>query len=106
MPGHPTTSTSLDCLVVGEQVLARLRGEIDISNGDAFRARLDQAAAAGHDLILDLADLTFLDTTGAGIIADTADRLRALGRTLAVVNPRPIVRRLLVLLQLDQLILD
>lgn len=44
----------------------RLRGELDLAAADAVRESVDRARAAQADpvVVLDLADVTFLDSTG------------------------------------------
>jgi anti-sigma B factor antagonist len=39
-------------------------GEIDMSNADKFRAALDQAAAQGSRLVVDLTGVEYLDSAG------------------------------------------
>lgn len=46
-----------------------LRGEVDMAVIAAFTALLDQAIVASPHLVLDMADVTFLDSSGLRVIA-------------------------------------
>jgi len=71
-----------------------LTGEIDVSSVDLL-ARGLAAVPATDSLVIDLAGVTFLDSTGLAALVVAHRRAAAAGRTLAVVNARGIVRRVL-----------
>jgi anti-sigma B factor antagonist len=80
----------------GSQVVIRLVGELDVSTAPLLRATL--AAAVGDqpvDVILDLADLRSLDSTGLSLFATTSKRAQTSGRKLVLLNPQSSTRRLL-----------
>jgi anti-anti-sigma factor len=52
--------------------------------------------------VLDLAGLEFLDVTGLGALLEARRKLAAVGATLTLRRPRPMVVRMLTLLELDQ----
>lgn len=58
---------------------------------------------AGHDLVIDVSELTFIDAAGLRTLAKAADRMRRDGRRLRLDRPNRHVRRLLLLLGLDHL---
>jgi anti-sigma B factor antagonist len=63
-------------------------GELDIATVDALRQRLIAAVVRPGDTVLDLSDVTFIDSTGLGAVI-VADRLaRERGGRLAVIAPR------------------
>jgi anti-anti-sigma factor len=88
---------------VDSTLVARLRGEIDLSNVEDLRARL--VAAVSHDsesLVLDLTETTYLDSTGVRLLFELADRLQDRRQQLRlVVTDAALVRRVLVLTQLE-----
>ena len=46
-------------------VRVRPRGEIDLATVDSIRRHIDQCVAAGNErVVLDLRDVTFMDSTG------------------------------------------
>jgi anti-anti-sigma factor len=54
------------------------------------------------DVVLDLAELTFMDVSGLRTILDAAREARRNGRSLVIENPMPHIIRLLELTAIDQ----
>ena len=73
-------------------------GEIDAGNVDSLSARLQQALLTGaHEIDLDLAAVSFLDTAALDALRAAGESLEAVGGHLCIRNPTPPVRRLLSL---------
>ncbi len=72
----------------GRVVIARLSGELDLSNtaniGGALTESFPNVALA---LILDLTDVEYLDSAGIHLLYELRERLRARGQTLRLVIP-------------------
>ncbi|MGK5556325.1 STAS domain-containing protein [Actinomadura kijaniata] len=80
----------------GERTLVSLRGELDLANADDLRKRLRAARAAhGDHVVLDLADLEFMDSQGLSVLVNCYKAVTAAGGSLTLAGPRPIVRRTL-----------
>ena len=45
-----------------------LRGELDLATVDEVRARLDELRAEGRSVVLDLDELSFMDSTGIRLV--------------------------------------
>jgi anti-sigma B factor antagonist len=75
---------TLDTSVRGAATLVALRGELDLAGA----AVLDQALGRidGHDVVLDLRGLTFIDSSGLRSIAVAARRAGDAGRGFALVE--------------------
>jgi anti-anti-sigma factor len=72
----------------------RLRGEIDLTAGDALARILQRAVDRNEPLHLDLSDVTFLDSIGLAVVIRTALSLE--GRANLVLHaPQQNVRRTL-----------
>jgi stage II sporulation protein AA (anti-sigma F factor antagonist) len=88
----------------GAVLIARLDGEVDLSNVDEIRGQLVDAVT--HDtenVILDLTETKYLDSTGVRLLFELAERLQGRRQQLRlVVNDGALVRRVVVLTQLDQ----
>jgi anti-sigma B factor antagonist len=85
----------------GHLVVAK--GELDISATPRLSTVLAMASASrGGRLVLDLSDVTFIDSTALGTILKAAAQLDESGTNLAVVVPEGPVRRLLQLTNLTQ----
>jgi anti-anti-sigma factor len=76
--------------------VVRLKGELDVATADQLRQHLNKARrSCGEHVILDLTDLEFMDSQGLSVIIGCDKALRAAAGSLALVAPRPIVRRTL-----------
>jgi anti-sigma B factor antagonist len=63
-------------------------GEIDVSSVGAFRNALSEATRAGVDrLVIDLSEVSFIDSSGLGALLEAHNRLRRDKRQLVVVAP-------------------
>jgi anti-anti-sigma factor len=77
-------------------------GEIDSATAPLLRDRLTLAAeSTDTDLIVDLADVTYMDLRGLYVLVDVSRQLEADGRRPRARRPPPIVRRLSELASLD-----
>jgi anti-anti-sigma factor len=73
----------------GTLCLVRVHGEIDLSNAHEVSAEI--GVAMGQDarrLVVDLSDLTYLDSAGVALLLRLAERLRTRRRQLRLVVPR------------------
>jgi len=55
--------------------VVRVDGEIDLSTTPKLRRELDAARAEGVTVLLDLSDVTFIDSTGLMIVDPAAERV-------------------------------
>ena len=80
-----------------------LAGELDMSSASLLARELE-AVESGHpkEIVLDLAQLSFMDVTGLRTILDAARRARRDGGSVVIVNPLPHILRLLELTAIDQ----
>lgn len=85
----------------GHLVVAK--GELDISATPRLSTVLAMASASrGGRLVLDLSEVTFIDSTALGTILKAAAQLEESRTSLAVVAPEGPVRRLLEMTNLTQ----
>lgn len=84
-------------------VVARLSGEIDLSN--ARQVGEDLAAAVPNSalgMVIDLTATSYLDSSGVHLVFDLAERLRRRQQQLRVVVPAGApIRRILKIVELD-----
>ncbi len=76
--------------------VVQVHGELDAATAPDLAQYLD-AVIAVHpgDVVLDLAELQLMDSTGVQVILDGLARLRAAGRDLVLREPSPPVRKTL-----------
>jgi anti-sigma B factor antagonist len=78
--------------------VVRLEGEIDISNAAALAAGLRQALSAdgsAPELVVDLAQLSFIDARGLAALVEGRRLADLSGTTMVLTHPSGLVRRLL-----------
>ena len=96
------TLLDLSTEAVGDGVALVLSGELDISVCDLVEQELERIEAARPaTLVLDLAGLQFIDSSGMRLVMLADLRARRDGRRLAVVPGDGTARRLLRLLGLE-----
>jgi anti-anti-sigma factor len=77
-----------------------LSGELDLATAHILQSALERHRGDG-DLTLDLAGLSFMDSTGIKILITAARMLEGRG-CLILRSPAPPIRRVLELVQLDR----
>ena len=79
--------------------------EIDITNAEALRAALLQAAANGHDtLVVDMTRTQFCDSSGLHTLIAAHKRAEEQGREVLLVIPSTTVLRVFALTGMDRVI--
>ena len=82
-----------------------VRGEIDVASAPRFQASVTDLLAWSSDtLIVDMSEVTFIDSIGLGVLIDAEKRSRAANKSLRLVVTQPPVRRLLELTGLDEVL--
>ncbi|GAA3605188.1 anti-sigma factor antagonist BldG [Marihabitans asiaticum] len=78
-------------------------GEIDATNAGRLRDAVQEQIQAGHlHVALDLTEVTFLDSTGLGVIVGRLKTLRREGGALTIAVTAPRVRRVFEITGLDK----
>jgi anti-sigma B factor antagonist len=81
-----------------------LGGELDLSSADEFREAVEAATDEGADrIVLDLAEVAFVDSSMLKELLRANSELGDGGRTLVLAAPRPPVTRLLELTRTAEL---
>jgi anti-sigma B factor antagonist len=76
----------------------RLSGELDLATAAQFAARLNDALSAARLVVVDLRQLTFMDSTGLSVLVTAQHRARRSGRRLVLIRGPRQVDRLLKLI--------
>lgn len=63
-----------------------VKGELDLAVADRVQAALADPPEGGETLVLDLGEVSFMDSTGLGLLLRTAARARAEGWPLEIVT--------------------
>jgi anti-anti-sigma factor len=86
------------------QAMVSVRGELDIATAEqahSYLRRILDGEKKGK-VILNLADLTFCDAAGLGVLAQAAGHARSTGRTLRVTAARPSLVRIMRITGMDE----
>ena len=84
------------------QAVLALAGELDVvSAADAYKRMLGLPLRRGGQFVLDLSELTFMDSTGVRMILQADQYARRNGAALVVIRPPEHVMRVLELVGLD-----
>lgn len=88
----------------GALVLA-LRGEVDMATADVIEQAAARASGNGYRcLVVDLSEVTFMDSSGLHAIADAHRAMQAAGGKVRVVNDSPSLARIFDLTGLNRLL--
>jgi anti-anti-sigma factor len=79
------------------------QGEIDIATvGSLLAAVTEQLARGAVDLVLDLSTVTFIDSTGLGVLVAAGKKTRDMGGSACLVSREPRVLRVLAVTGIDK----
>jgi len=96
---------SVNGYVGPDEIVLALSGEADVASAPLLGRVLSQACSYGHTRIaLDLAGLDFINSHCLSLILGTRDMLRDRGADLVLRAPRSSVRRILGILQQEDVI--
>jgi anti-sigma B factor antagonist len=100
------TAAELDITVhkasEGNAVVA-VGGEIDVYTSPSLQERLvDVLKDGSSSIVLDLSDVTFLDSTGLGVLITALKRCRSAGGDLELVTAQPNVLKVLEITGLNE----
>jgi anti-anti-sigma factor len=72
----------------------RVRGDVDLAGAPAFHAAADGALAGGASrVVIDFADVTFIDSTGLGTLVRIHTKAGDTGRIVELVNVPQVAAR-------------
>ena len=77
-------------------LIVRLKGELDHHTAESVKNRMEEAIMRGNSshIILSLKDLSFMDSSGLGVILGRYKLITAKGGKMVVCNVNPAVYRL------------
>jgi anti-sigma B factor antagonist len=94
---------ALSSTAQGDRTIVHVGGEIDVYTAPALRRQLDEQIQRGcRDMVVDLSDVTFLDSTGLGVLVGRLKLIRGQGGTMRVFGARDRVLRVFTITGLDR----
>lgn len=96
---------SVEINVTGEVVTAYLSGEIDHHNAKEMREAIDDAVELNMPslLMLDFKDVSFMDSSGIGLVMGRYRNLQKIGAELHIVGTPPNIYKVLKLSGIEKL---
>jgi anti-sigma B factor antagonist len=87
----------------GDRTVVHLGGEIDVYTAPLVREKLDEQIHAGRtDLVVDLTEVSFLDSTGLGVLVGRLKLTRTRGGSLRLVGKDERVLKVFSITGLDK----
>ena len=81
--------------VIGAATVLHVTGELDLVSAPRLRTALSSLhGGTSGEVVIDLAELVYIDSVGIGLLVASRRGLDADGRTLTIRNPAPQVLRL------------
>lgn len=97
----------IKCIKDGDGILAKLSGELDEYSAEYIRISLDDLLSNISDtkkLILDFSDVTFMDSTGIGMLLGRYNKFSKCDVGLFIKNPTSYVNRIFEMTGIYQII--
>lgn len=97
---------TIDIKSAGGHVVAVLYGEIDHHNAQEIRTQLDNyiITVQPPELTIDFSNITFMDSSGIGLIMGRSRLMREWGGNLEIRNPQPYIRRVMKLAGMERIV--
>lgn len=90
----------------GEVPVISLKGEVDLDSADTFRWVVADVAKGVAEVIIDFAGVSFIDSSGTGLLVRTCLDQRAQGTRLRLRNIPPVVDDVFAMLKVRTLVGD
>ncbi|MDQ4040798.1 MAG: STAS domain-containing protein [Actinomycetota bacterium] len=91
----------VDRLTTDDEIRLVLRGELDVSVVGEVEEAIG-AVASGSRVVMDVRDLSFIDSSGIRVLMTLDLRARSEGWSLAIEQPQPAVRQVLELCRIGE----
>ena len=98
---HASTDLTVDVDHTDTGAVVTLDGIVDLATAPELRATLLPLVVAGRALVLDLARVTFVDSTGLSVLVAAHRRSRVTSSRFALAHPSENLRQVLHMTHLD-----
>lgn len=94
----------IESKVIGNSTQVILCGEIDIHSSQEFKTRFNEiVSGCTGDLYIDCAQLTYIDSTGLGILVGAIKEMRKENNSIYILNLKENIKKLFLITGLDKL---
>ena len=89
----------------GGPCVVQIIGEVDVATAPTVEHRLSELVESGtKELVLDLSEMDFIDSTGLGIFVVILKRLKDQDGSIVLISPQPATRKVLSITGLDKVL--
>lgn len=85
-----------------EQILLSVAGEIDMQSSADLRSQVDELETSRRTLVLELAGVTFVDSSGLGALLGIKKQQERAGGRLVLAGVSPAVARIIEITKMDR----
>ena len=83
--------------------LIKLKGDLDVYSEEEFKGFIEENLDENKDLVIDLADLDYLDSTGLGMFMNIYNSQKSKGKTVKIINAKDNIKKLFKITDLTAL---
>lgn len=83
--------------------LIKLKGDLDVYSEDEFKGFIEENLDENKDLVIDLADLDYLDSTGLGMFMNIYNSQKSKEKTVKIINAKDNIKKLFKITDLTAL---
>lgn len=83
--------------------LIKLKGDFDVYSEDEFKGFIEENLDENKDLVIDLSDLDYLDSTGLGMFMNIHNKQKSKGKTVKIINAKDNIKKLFKITDLTAL---
>ena len=87
----------------GNTQTIKLIGDLDVYSEDDFKSFIDEQIDVNKDIVLDLSDLEYLDSTGLGMFMNIYKMVNDNGKDIKIINAKDNIQKLFKITDLTDL---
>lgn len=81
-----------------------VKGEIDVSNVQDFKKEIEDSILEHKpDVVLDCTELTYIDSTGLGVLVSALKKAQGFGKDIKIIELKPHLNKIFLLTGLDKI---
>ena len=104
LPDDPTSDLSVEVTKEAGATVAHIRGEVDMATCERLRDSIEPYLGPRQTVILDLSEVTFMDSSMLNLLVQARGRLTKDGGSLMLRNPSEAAHRLLAISEMTDLL--
>lgn len=89
---------------IGDEAVVLFEGDLDIESGEVLEEDILPAVSEYPNVLLNFAEVYFVDSSGIGLIIRTVDELKEAGRSVKIQHIRPEVMEVFEMLQIREIL--